>query len=174
MTAAQGFLHASLLAHGELARAVTSLNTFLHSRSSAETFLTLWIGLFDPHHMSLEYVDAGHGYATMLKSDQSTQWLDENGGVPIGAAAGIEYQTATAHLSPGDGVLIFSDGIVEQTSNDSRPDGRREEFGKERVHAAIRGCDGKDLLAGLFQALNSFAGGRAFTDDVTGVLVRCA
>ena len=174
MTAAQGFLHASLLAHGDLARSVTALNSFLHSRCSGETFITLWTGIFDPQRQSLDYVDAGHGYAMLIKHNQEIQYLDEKGGVPLCADSGYRYETATAALASGDRALIFSDGIVEQLCNEPQPDGQREQFGKERIHQAVRECEESDLLARLFGALSSFAGDKPFTDDVTGVLVRCA
>ena len=172
MTAAQGFLHASLTAHGDLARAITSLNEFIQPRCPPDTFVTLWTGIFDPRRMSLDYVDAGHGYAMLLKADASIQMLDENGGIPIGVDPTFTFQTATAAAPPRGRVLVFSDGLVEQTANGVSPDSPRREFGKVGVYAAIDGCDGDNLLEHLFQELGTFAGGTGYTDDVTGVLVQ--
>jgi hypothetical protein len=171
MTAAQGFLHSSLMAHGDLVRAVNSLNAFVKPRCSAETFVTLWAGVFDPRDMSLQYVDAGHGYAMLLKNDRSVQALDENGGVPIGIDAEFKYESATADLGSGSRVLVFSDGIAEQTSDEVSADGQRREFGKDAVQQLIAECEAGDVLDNLFEALAKFAGGKSFTDDVTGVLV---
>jgi serine phosphatase RsbU (regulator of sigma subunit) len=172
MTAAQGFLHASLIAHGDLSRAVNSLNAFVQPRCPSNTFVTLWTGIFDPGRMSLNYIDAGHGYASLIKTDKSIQTLDEHGGLPIGIELDFQYQTGTAQLSPGERVLVISDGIIEQFSAETLPDGQRRQFGQDGVRAAIAAAQGDDLLKQLFGALDHFAGGKGYSDDVTGVLVQ--
>jgi phosphoserine phosphatase RsbU/P len=172
MTAAQGFLHASLAAHGDLGRAIKSLNAFIQPRCPPESFVTLWTGIFDPKRMALDYIDAGHGYALLLKADQTVQALAENGGVPIGIDADFAYQTATVQLAPGERVLVISDGIIEQFGAESSPDGQRRQFDMDGVRAVIAAAKGDDLLAQLFQALDRFAGGKGYSDDVTGVLVQ--
>jgi serine phosphatase RsbU (regulator of sigma subunit) len=171
MTAAQGFLHASLEAHGDLTRAVNSLNTFIQPRCPSNTFVTLWTGIFDPRRMSLEYIDADHGYALLIKPDKGAQTLAENGGLPIGIDVGDPYQTATAQLSPGERVLVISDGITEQFGAEVSRDGQRREFGQEGVRAAIAAAPEDDLLKHLFEALEKFAGGKGYSDDVTAILV---
>jgi sigma-B regulation protein RsbU (phosphoserine phosphatase) len=172
MTAAQGFLHASLEAHGDLTRAVNCLNAFIQPRCPSETFVTLWTGIFDSRRMSLEYIDAGHGYALLIKPDKSVQPLAENGGLPIGIELGNPYQTATVQLSPAECVLVISDGIIEQSSAEVLRDGERQQFGQEGVRAVVAAThQGDNLLNQLFQALHAFAGGKGFSDDVTGVLV---
>jgi phosphoserine phosphatase RsbU/P len=172
MTAAQGFLHASLAAHGDLVRAIASLNAFIQPRCPQDKFVTLWTGIFDPRQMSLTYVDAGHGLAMLSKADKSFQTLDENGGLPIGIELNFPYQSATAQLSPGEQVLVISDGIIEQFNAEALPDGQRRQFGQDGVRAAVKDAQGDDLLKYLFQALEGFAGGKGYSDDVTGILVR--
>jgi len=171
MTAAQGFLHAALAAHGDLARAVNSLNAFIQPRCPSDTFVTLWTGVFDPQRISLDFVDAGHGYASLLKADKSVQTLDENGGIPIGIDPAFLYETGTAQLSVGEQVLVISDGMIEQFGAELLPDGRRQQFGKDGVRAAVAAAQGDDLLKELFQTLDRFAGGKGYSDDVTAVLV---
>jgi hypothetical protein len=172
MTAAQGFLHASLTAHGDLARAVNSLNAFIQPRCPSDTFVTLWTGIFDPRRMALDYVDAGHGYAMLLKGDKSVQTLDENGGLPVGVDLNFPYQTAAVQLSPGQRVLVISDGIIEQFSAEAQPDEQRRQFGQEGVRDVVAAAQGDELLKQLFEALDRFAGGKGYSEDVTGVLVQ--
>ena len=172
MTAAQGFLHASLAAHGDLGRAVNSLNEFIQPRCPSETFVTLWAGIFDPQQMRLTYVDAGQGYAMLLHADKSVRTLDENGGLPIGVDLNFRYQTAALQLSPGERVLVISDGIIEQFSAEALRDGQRRQFGHDGVRGVVAAAGGDDLLNQLFQALDQFAGGKGYADDVTGILVR--
>ena len=114
MTAAQGFLHASLQNHGNVARAVTDLNAFLHPRRSEGKFVTLWAGVFDPTAMRVDYVDAGHGYALLSKADGTFDQLQSGDGLPLGIMPDSKYATASSRLSAGQRVLIISDGLVEQ------------------------------------------------------------
>jgi serine phosphatase RsbU (regulator of sigma subunit) len=122
--------------------------------------------------MCLEYIDAGHGYALLIKPDKSVQILAENGGLPIGIELGNPYQTATVQLLPAECVLVISDGIIEQFNAETLPDGQRRQFGQDGVRAVIAAAHGDDLLKQLFQALNAFADGKGYSDDVTGILVQ--
>ena len=135
--------------------------------------MTLWVGIFDPRRMSLDYIDAGHGYAMLLKTNKSIQELDEKGGVPIGVDINAHYESASVIISSEDQVIVFSDGIVEQTNDEVLPDGQPQQFGKQGVCKVIETYGGNDLLQEIFAALKAFAGGKRFTDDITGVLVQC-
>jgi phosphoserine phosphatase RsbU/P len=172
MTAAQGFLHASLAGHGDLASAMANLNAFVRPRCPNDKFITLWTGLFDPRQMTLHYIDAGHGYAVLLKDNGSFQKLEENGGLPIGVDLDFVYRPATVSLQPGERVLVISDGIIEQCSGDSSILPERGQFGLHGVMAAIQRSGGGDLIDQIFTALCEFAGGTHLSDDATGILVK--
>lgn len=132
-------------------------------------FLSLWAGLFDLRAKTLTYVDAGHGYA-LWSPDGSFQPLDaEGGGPPIGADADARYVARTVAFAPNASLVLYSDGVAEQTS----PTG--EFFGVERT-AAVFEHSRQDLsggVRGLVAALRDFAGltsneaELAFADDVT-------
>jgi len=172
MSAAQGFLHASLHDRGDLEQAIAGLNGFVEHRRPTDKFMTLWVGLLDPAQMTLRYIDAGHGLALLLGRDGSPRKLDENGGPPIGVDAAFEYRQAALPIQAGDRLLIVSDGIVEQWKADSPPEAPAVCFGLEGVQAAVRTAGNADLLDHLFGALAQFAGCSTFADDATAVLVR--
>jgi phosphoserine phosphatase len=72
-------------------------------------------------------------------------------------------------LGPGDMVILVTDGFFEWTN------ARDEDFGFERLHAAIR--DARDyspdrLIAHLHEAVTSFAGGTLQNDDLTAVVLK--
>jgi serine phosphatase RsbU (regulator of sigma subunit) len=172
MTASQGYLHAALTQHADLARAVTDLNAFIHPRRPESKFITLWAGVFDPKTMSVSYIDAGHGYAMMEKTDGTFEALSGGEGVPVGILPDFEYKQSTAKLPAGGRVLIISDGIIEQTEGDPTASPRRQ-FELEGVQDAIRGFSGdQDVIERLFQAVYKFAGGTTMADDTTAVLVK--
>lgn len=173
MTATQGFLHAAITLHGDLARAVKDLNAFLHPRRPESIFVTLWAGLFDPKNMTVSYVDGGHGYALLANPDQTFQSLSEGDAMPIGIMPDSIYSVVTKSLPAHGRALVISDGLVEQTESDRGPDQPREQFQMSRVQSALAATKGEeDAVAKLFDAVYEFAGSQTLSDDATAVLVK--
>jgi serine phosphatase RsbU (regulator of sigma subunit) len=172
MTASQGFLHAALSDHGDPARAVRDLNTYIHPRRPEGKFITLWVGVFDPKQMTLNYVDAGHGYALLIKHDDTAEPLSAGEGLPIGIMPDSAYTPSTVSLPRGGRVLVISDGLVEQTQAEPSTDGKRQQFEVTGVQAAMTGAPhGQEAIARLFEAVFKFAGTQSLSDDATAVMV---
>src|SRR2546429_8403268 len=74
----------------------------------------------------LAYVNAGHNAPFVMRSDGSHERLREGGAV-LGVFASRDYEMGAAQLSPGDRVVLFTDGVTEACS----PAG--EEFGETRL-----------------------------------------
>ncbi len=170
MTASQGFLHAAIFLHGDLARAVRDLNAFVHPRRPETKFLTLWVGIFDPNKMTVSYVDAGHGYALLETAGDNFELLREGDAIPIGITPDANFSVVTKPLPAHSRALIISDGLVEQPQLDAAQG--REEFGVERVKAALTASNPpENAIAHLFKDVYEFAGTEALSDDATAVLV---
>jgi len=173
MTATQGYFHAAITQHGDLARAVKDLNAFLHTRRPESIFVTLWVGLFDPKNMTVSYVDGGHGYALLAHPDQTFQSLAEGDAMPIGIMPDSVYGVVTKALPAHGRALIISDGLVEQTQSDPGPDQTREQFQVKRVQSTLAATNAEDdAIARLFEAVYEFAGTQTLSDDATAVLVK--
>ncbi|HEX4056574.1 MAG TPA: SpoIIE family protein phosphatase [Tepidisphaeraceae bacterium] len=173
MTATQGFFHAAITQHGDLARAVKDLNAFVHPRRPETIFVTLWVGLFDPKKMTVSYVDAGHGYALLANPDRTFQSLSEGDAVPVGIMPDSTYSVTTHPLPPNGRALVISDGLVEQPTLEPGPGQSREQFGIERVQASVAEAKtDEDAIARLFDAVYQFAGTQSLSDDATAVLVK--
>ena len=86
-------------------------------------------------------------------------------GPPIGMLGRAKFREEALNLSPGDAVLIYSDGILEARGKD------RELFGEERLLAAAaaapRGASG--LLSGVHEAVERFTRDAPQADDMTMV-----
>ncbi len=172
MTATQGFFHAAITQHGDLARAVQDLNAFVHPRRPETIFVTFWVGLFDPKIMTVSYVDAGHGYALLANPDRTFQSLSEGDAFPVGIMPDSAYAVTTHSLPPNGRALVISDGLVEQPTLEPGPGQSREQFGVERVQASLAATQSdEDAVARLFDAVYQFAGTQSLSDDATAVLV---
>ncbi len=173
MTASQGFLHAALKDHGNLARAIGDLNVFVHHRRPQNKFITLWAGVFDPKKMTVTYVDAGHGYALLARSEDQFEKLAGGEGIPIGILPDSVYSVTTASLPASGRALIVSDGIIEQFEAETPPGGSRRQFEVEGVKASLGACrQDEDAVTKIFEAVFKWAGTQSLSDDATAVLVK--
>ena len=80
------------------------------------------------------------------------------------------FEQKTFEFNAGDCLIVFTDGLVE-----SRRAGDNEQFGFERVEAAIRSGprdSASDLCKSIREALWTFQQGRPPEDDLTIVVVR--
>ena len=171
MTAAHGFLHAALRGQASLTEAVTHLNEFLVPRLSAEKFITLWIGMLDPHARVLEYVDAGHGYAMICGPQSALMPLDAGEHLPLGVAADVVIQPVKMDLPATGRLVLVSDGIVEQPAPEDAG-GVCAQFGIDQVRSFAREPGAlSDAITHLYQHVTDHAGGHALTDDATAIVV---
>jgi hypothetical protein len=76
------------------------------------TFATMFSARLRPQHGHLEYVDAGHGLALLVKPGQPAQQLSARD-LPIGAAAGSLWTSHEVRVEPGDTLIVVSDGVLE-------------------------------------------------------------
>jgi serine phosphatase RsbU (regulator of sigma subunit) len=174
MTATQGFLHASLLQHADPGRAINALNTFVQPRKPESKFVTMWVGVFDADAGTLRYVDAGHSYALLRRaSGAKFEQLNKGVGLPVGLDESGNYRVETIPFTPGDEMIVVSDGIVEQFGIVPRMDGTmaKEQFDIAGLEQAMK-SSGDDRVQDLFAAVVAHAGSNQLSDDATAVLVR--
>ena len=131
---------------------------------SAE-FVTAACVTYDPGTRVLRFASAGHPPALRLESgDELTA---ERTGAALGLAREVDCQERAERLGPGDGVLLYTDGLVEARGVGSR-------YGTDRLAAALR--HGKrlappEILELLKRDLREFAGER-INDDVCLLALR--
>ena len=134
---------------------------------NATIFATVFLGRFDPLTYNFTYCNSGHNPAILFqKQTSAVKWLG-----PTGPAVGIieDYRihSATERLSPGDMVVLYSDGAPD-TSN---PQG--DEFGRQRLAEIVRqnqDLQPRELIDLLKRALNDFSAGQPIGDDTTLVV----
>lgn len=174
MTATQGFLHALLREHGDVARALNAVNKFVSVRTPDERFVTAWIGVIDRAAGTLTYIDAGHGYALLHPVGVTPSDLRGGDGLPIGVDPEFNYRATSVPLPEHGRVLVVSDGIIEQTGVVQNPDGTlaHDQFGLENLRNALASAAmDADTVGDLFATLINFAGTIQLADDATAVLI---
>ena len=125
-----------LLMHAELSTAVGRLNEQLLQAGMMDRFVTLSASLLDPTSHAVAFASAGHESPLIYR--RATHTLEQGierklSGFPLGMMDGTAYECNSVELSPGDAVIIFTDGVTEALNL------QNVQFGMERVHKAILG-----------------------------------
>jgi len=157
---------------GDLSGLAARLNVILEAQTDPNRFVTFFWGRYDLATSQLEYVNAGHLPPLLVRSggdgEAAVEILGEGGPV-LGLLPGVGYRAGHVALSPGDLLLLYSDGVTEATA----PSG--EEFGDERLRRwllSARGQPSATIVERLLDELRRFTSGADFTDDLTLVAIR--
>src|SRR5207245_1618397 len=144
-------------------------------------YLTLFLGILDPRHRELRYVNAGHESPFLLRRAGSLERLEATGR-PIGLMPGGGYSERRVPIEAGDRLFLYTDGLVdaENAAGDTFGVARLEELlARERaadLPSASRTpsgpADQKALLARVEQAYLDFRGKTEAADDATLLILR--
>ncbi|MBN1534394.1 MAG: SpoIIE family protein phosphatase [Spirochaetes bacterium] len=123
---------------------------------------------------AVEYVNAGHHDIFLKREGRVEPVRTGDGRIPRGLFLGIEdlvgeYEVHSFSALSGDLLCLYTDGLVESTG----PSG--EEFGDERLVAALRGAPGgsaRSALDHLMESFFRFKGGLELGDDCTVMVLR--
>src|SRR5207302_3427201 len=150
------------------------LNRLLCERSSGERYASMFWCYYDPVAHSLSYVNAGHCPPLLTrKSGGGRSELETTrlhvGGPVLGVLYDARYDQATVEISPGDILVMYSDGLVEATNS------RGEEYGEGRLRellATISEKSADGIRRAILASLAAFSGAAELRDDLTIVVVQ--
>ena len=156
----QGHLKGGL----DIVEAVVKTNDQLARDNDANMFVTAWIGIVDLATGEVEYVNAGHNPPLVRRADGAVDYLTEKSGPPLAAMDGVTYRRRTLALAPGDGILLYTDGVTEATNPGLTL------YGEDRLKRAVGslGTQGSTaLIDGILEDVDAFADGAEQADDIT-------
>lgn len=169
MAMLHGILHAYGAERAEPAEIVRYVNTRLLEAGIEGTFVTAFLGVYDPKRATLKYARSGHN-PPILKDGRTGKatFLDGAGGLPLGVFKPYEITSETLSLKPMDTVVLYTDGITEAFN------GTRDMFGPERLEIALEKCTGAPdcVVDSVHSALFEHTGSLSRRDDQTLVAIR--
>jgi sigma-B regulation protein RsbU (phosphoserine phosphatase) len=147
---------------------VADLNQTLYGSSTPERYSTLFCGVISADRKVLTYVNAGHVPPLLLHAEGLLERLS-GGDLPVGILPEVGYEQLSIALTPGDTLLVVSDGVVEVRNSE-------EDFWDEEeidhVLLTHRETPLPELPALFCSAADKFAGSSEQYDDMTIVAVR--
>lgn len=141
------------------------VNDLLHPDIPARMFVTCLYAVLEPATGHLLYANAGHDLPYRAGPGGVEELRAR--GMPLGLLPGMTYEEKEITLTPGDTLLLYSDGLVEAHN------AQREMYGFPKLRDELADFPGGDLVAYLLETLSGFTGsGWEQEDDVTLVTVR--
>lgn len=145
---------------------VTTLNDLVLNEMETEHYFTFMLSVVNVQTGQVTICQAGHPHPVVQRADGKIEQAG-TGGFPVGLLAGVDFEQFDVQLSPGDRLLIVSDGVTEC----SDPVGQLlDEDGLARIVAQSRNLTGTAFLDGLVEELTVYANSTDFRDDVSAIL----
>ncbi len=154
------------------AQTMTSVNESLSANNTANMFVTLFIGVYDPATGNLEYANGGHCFPFICSRHQAPdsgnalvlREPDGLSGPVVGALPGLDYALLHERLEPGDLCFLYTDGVSEAVNRQDAffGTGRISDVLKARGDAAPA-----DVLGAMYAAVTAFRGEAPQSDDIT-------
>jgi len=147
--------------HENVAELLDRVNKAMYDLISEENyFATLVVGKYWPETGRMHLADAGH---------LPPLWVVKNGldtvplikGLPLGIAYDITYHQVAVNLSPGEGILFYTDGITEAENQNG------ELFGDRRVEDCIKEKKTPPWGRNLVDRVKAWRGNAEANDDLT-------
>jgi serine phosphatase RsbU (regulator of sigma subunit) len=152
---------AQALGSSSAGEVLSRVNETSSARIPQNMFVTCFYALLDPKSATLSYANAGHDLPYLWRGGDAEELRAR--GMPLGLLLGMEYEEKEIEVDRGEGVLFYSDGLVEAHD----PEG--EMFGFPWLRALIAE-DGEERPLGefLMEELYTFVGeGWKQEDDIT-------
>jgi serine phosphatase RsbU (regulator of sigma subunit) len=158
-------------AFGRIDQVVADVNRQLtNDVKDSGRFMTLFYTEIERPHKIMRWVNAGHEPAMLFDPAADTfSDLDGAGNLALGVFEDAHFREGRQEISPGQIVVIATDGIWEARN----PKG--EMFGRNRVKRIIRRNALKsadDIQNGILSALKGFQKGVKLEDDLTLVIIK--
>ncbi len=162
---------ACLLTEPEPAAAVSKLNALMSKAALADRFVTLALAVLDPASHTIALVNAGHPSPLLFRRAAGLGGAVEeavplkDAGPPVGIDDGHEYTSCQVVLQPGDGLVLFSDGVTEAQ------DAQGFQFRPKGIRTVLQGGPWAARETGerLIEAVKQHASGRPENDDIAVV-----
>ncbi len=151
----------------KLSRTLERLNQIIHRSRLATKFVSLFLAELEVGGTVI-YCNAGHPPAVLIRANGDVDLLS-TGGMILGPRPNARYAIDLVRLEPGDGIVLYSDGLTE-----ARHHATDEEFGLERLTETVRqhrhaGPDA--LVNAVFAAVAAHSNQSPPEDDQTMLVI---
>lgn len=157
LTPAQCLQHSVLLTNNYVAE----------THEAASMFATAFIGILEPKHGKLIYINAGNEPALIVDSNGNIKTELTSTGPAIGAISGATFKTQEIILTNDDLLIAFTDGIPDTLNIN------KEFFGKEKMLEVLKSNQTPTSFVNKMEStLQAFIGSADQFDDITLLAIK--
>jgi phosphoserine phosphatase RsbU/P len=163
MADVKALLHAAADNADEPDDALGRVNRILTVERRSTLFVTAALAIVDPGSGNLRLASAGHEPPLLVRADGSVEPVEANGPL-LGAFAGASYELREWRVSPGETLVLYTDGITD-TRDESGAF-----YGEARLRAlltALGGLSADDVRRAVLDDVRAFRGAADVYDDIT-------
>lgn len=147
----------------------THVNQELLKENASTMFVTAIYGIIDTVEKTLTYTNAGHLPVALVNAKKEPMFLDCDSGIALGIDDSITFQNNVHHLSAGDTILLYTDGVPEANNATGN------EYDYERFWQVLN--DNKELpprplTDAIMSSIKEFTKGAAQSDDITTLCLK--
>jgi sigma-B regulation protein RsbU (phosphoserine phosphatase) len=144
-------------------------NEVLAADNESNLFVTVFYGVLNLATGELAYCNAGHT-SPFLLTQTGVQQLPRKEGLALGIIENVfQYEETIVKLSPGDTLLLYTDGITEAMN------GSKELYGEEALQKGLESLVNKspvDVLEAIVNNVKVHSGIYEQSDDITLLALR--
>ena len=145
-----------------------SVNQLFFDNTTDSSYATLFFAEYDDRARRLRYANCGHQTIFLLHRDNTLERLESTCTV-LGLFREWNCAIEERRLSPGDVLVVYTDGITEAFNAEY------EEFGEHRLIDALkrnRHRSAQEMLAAIVDEVLKFSP-REQSDDITLIVAKC-
>ena len=167
-----GALRMGVSFNSKMSDLVARLNQLIYDTFPNERFVSLFYAELMTSTTGLVlYVNAGHCPPIHLRAASGTaEYLQPTGGI-LGIIEDQHFSVENVNLSPGDYLVLYTDGISEALDAAGMP------FGEDRLTQIVlsqAGAAPQHIAHAVLDAVTAYSVGAPYTDDRTIVVIRRA
>ncbi|MBN2548807.1 MAG: SpoIIE family protein phosphatase [Anaerolineales bacterium] len=137
--------------------------------TQADQFVTVFLGILNPETGALVYSNAGHNPPLLVSHDPARPLeLLKHTGTALGILEEMSWTQQQIRLSPGDSLVLYTDGITEAENTG------QDFYGLDRLVEmvnSLRGQPAQAVLEAILENLQQFTGEMAQSDDIALVIL---
>ena len=145
----------------------TKANEKLCENNESGMFVTAWMGILDLTTGNVQFANAGHNPPLLKRADGSFEYLKTRADFILAGMEGVRYRAGELTLTPGDRLLLYTDGVPEATNAANKL------YGEDRLLTFMNqsaSLEAKKLLPALKANIDEFVGEAPQFDDITMLL----
>jgi sigma-B regulation protein RsbU (phosphoserine phosphatase) len=168
MSNIQATLRALVCRENSLPVVAQTANDLLYATTPSNRYATAMLVIYEAATGACRWINCGHTDGIIVHADGSVDMLPCSG-MALGLFPARIYDEQTFELRDGDLLAIYSDGVTDAQNN------AEEDFGTDRlVDVLVKHAQApaSDVVNGVFDAIDAFAGDAPQFDDITMLIMK--